>query len=203
MGATRAAQYIAANRRGAAPPIEAFETAALPQVNELLHAASALIGHEDNVQTRWEEAARRMSRAGGPIRSAEGIREVLARAQEERATFFQTVRVASPSGLGSAFRLRDMLLCQEAYLAAMADYIHRGGKSRGSALYTDPQGKKPRAGLSSIFAFTLDDGSLDSLVQEVLRREDDFAITWREVRPIPEGDDFFENVWRAFRQGHM
>ena len=38
------------------------------------------------------------------------------------------------------YRLRDMLLSQRAYLTAMADYTAHGGKSRGSALYTDLTG---------------------------------------------------------------
>ena len=25
-------------------------------------------------------------------------------------------------------------------------------------------------------------------------------FTWRPVRPIPEEDDFFENVWREYRE---
>ena len=37
-------------------------------------------------------------------------------------------------------------------------------------------------------------------VQEVALTEQGFKVTLRKVRPIPEGDDFFENVWRSFRE---
>ena len=76
-----------------------------------------------------------------------------------------------------------------------------------------------------IFRFTLDGGALDDVVQEtaliapgetlaaseggdwspaVERDGADEAgepvFRWRPRRPIPEDDDFFENVWRDFRE---
>ena len=79
--------------------------------------------------------------------------------------------------------------------------------------------------LPEIFRFALDGGALDEQVQEaawagpgqdddgvglagwtgpVPRSVDDDAgrplFRWRPVRPIPTDDDFFENVWRAFRE---
>ena len=93
-----------------------------------------------------------------------------------------------------------LLLAQSAYLTAMEDYAAQGGKSRGSALYTDPAGDKPFAGLPDRFRFVLDDGSRGHLVQELRRQDGDWTVRWREVRPIPEEDDFFENVWRAYRE---
>ena len=29
---------------------------------------------------------------------------------------------------------------------------------------------------------------------------DGWHCTWRTVRPIPQTDDFFENVWRSYRE---
>ena len=75
-----------------------------------------------------------------------------------------------------------------------------GGKSRGSALYTDPHGRKPYAQLPDAFTFALDDGSRRGLVQQIQRDGDGWHCTWRPVRPIPQTDDFFENVWRSYRE---
>ena len=114
----------------------------------------------------------------------------------------------------------------------MADYVDHGGRSRGSVLYTDPEGPLPHAGygpdpdreldLPALFRFSLDEGRLDGKVQEVglvavggaaeqVARESwavsgppagdvTTAFQWRDVRPIPQDDDFFENVWREFRE---
>ena len=38
------------------------------------------------------------------------------------------------------------------------------------------------------------------LVQQVQYRDGRFDLTVRPVRPIPDGDDFFENVWRGYRE---
>ena len=76
----------------------------------------------------------------------------------------------------------------------------QGGGSRGSALYRDEAGEKPYASLPDLFTFRLDDGSRSDEVQEVSYRPDAVDCSWRKVRPIPQDDDFFENVWRAFRE---
>ena len=50
---------------------------------------------------------------------------------------------------------------------AMLDYLKQGGHSRGSALYTNPSGRRPYAGLPPAIAYILDDGSHGDTVQEV------------------------------------
>jgi hypothetical protein len=37
-------------------------------------------------------------------------------------------------------------------------------------------------------------------VQEVTWTQNSFEITVRPVRPIPNNDSFFENVWRGYRE---
>ena len=93
-----------------------------------------------------------------------------------------------------------MLICQEVYLSAFVDYLEHGGKSRGSALYTDFSGINSHESLPNLFSFSIDDGSRHDLVQEVIHRESTNIFTWRDVRPIPQEDDFFESVWREFRK---
>lgn len=82
----------------------------------------------------------------------------------------------------------------------MLNYIDEGGKSRGSALYTDKNGIKPYSSLPDIFTFTLDGGEKDDLIQEMKYENNKCAFNWRKVRPIPQRDDFFENVWKGYRE---
>ena len=75
-----------------------------------------------------------------------------------------------------------------------------GGKSRGSALYTDlTGGVKPFAQLSDTFTFAFDETE-SPLIQELWFEAGTCRTAWRTPRPIPEDDDFFENVWRSYRE---
>lgn len=84
----------------------------------------------------------------------------------------------------------------------MADYAAKSGQSRGSALYTVAEGRLPYASLPEIFRFTLDDERYANQTQEVRLNAAALACAcnWRVVRPLPQKDDFFENVWRSFRE---
>ncbi len=199
VGSTRAAQYIAACRTGDADA--AFNGNALLQIQSATELAdSALQADFENVQELWDQAARRMSRFGGPIRDREGILETIAQTEDELRRFSLAVKVADNRHLCKAYRYHDCLLSQLVYLKAMVDYIENGGKSRGSALYRDASGQKPYVELPDTFTFTVDDGSRGHLVQLARYEECSATFQWRDVRPIPQDDDFFENVWRRFRE---
>lgn len=200
VGSLRAAQYITAHRQGSASDENVFISLAEEQVSEILALAARLQKGTGNVGEWWDRAAARMSRDGGPLRSGEGIRAALEQVQKDLAMFADNVRIGKNGSLSMALRLRDMLLCQEMYLTAMVDYLEQGGRSRGSALYLDPAGNSTPGGPLSAFLFSLDSGERGSLVQEVQRGNEGIWVTWRQVRPIPEDDSFFENVWRAYRE---
>ena len=155
---------------------------------------------QGNVRALWAQAARRMSECGAAIRDGGAIAVYLAEVKAQLASFERNVTASEAAELRWVYRLRDMLISQYAYLAAMLDYMQQGGKSRGSALYTDPAGKKPYAQLPDAFTFVLDDGSRGGRVQEMLYRDGACVFEWRPVRPIPKDDDFFENVWREYRE---
>ena len=222
VGATRAAQFIAA-RRGDAP--RSFDDAATPVLEAALalveaSSARAASGIPDNTGDLLREVQVLMSAKAGPVRSAESIEEALVQVHEWLSTYESTVSADASSrrSINRTFLVRDILTSAYVYLSAMADYVAHGGRSRGSVLYTDPAGAIPHGltELPDVFRFTLDGGALDDEVQEtswvpaegfapvVPRASDDPAgepvFRWRPRRPIPEDDDFFENVWREFRE---
>lgn len=111
-----------------------------------------------------------------------------------------TLFAGSRTELAMVYRLRDMLLSQRTYLTAMADYTAHGGKRRGSALYTDlTGGTKPFGQLPDTFTFAFDETE-SPLIQELWFEDGTCRTAWRAPRPIPEDDDFFENVWRSYRE---
>ncbi|UJP40118.1 FAD-binding protein [Cellulomonas palmilytica] len=242
VGATRAAQLIAARRRDAPVALDRFAAAAAPvqaAATGLVAAAAgrAAAGWDEDTGDLLRRVQELMSAKAGPVRSEKSIHEALDQVHAWLTEYERTVS-ADPSSRRSVnrvFLVRDTLTAAYVYLSAMADYVAHGGRSRGSVLYSDPAGELPRVGygprsddeldLPEVFRFRLDEGALDDEVQEsawrppatpdahartldgwhavVGRASDDPAgepvFRWRPRRPLPQDDDFFENVWRDFR----
>ena len=198
VGSTRAAQYIAARCQGDAP--DNFGLPAAEALAEMAALADACRAETGNVRALWQHAAEEMSRCGAAIRDPAQIRAYGKQVEAQLADFAQAVKAGSRTELAMVYRLRDMLLSQHAYLTAMADYTAHGGQSRGSALYTDlTGGVKPFAQLPDTFTFALDETEAP-LIQELWFEDGTCRTAWRAPRPIPEDDDFFENVWRSYRE---
>ena len=198
VGSTRAAQYIAARCQGDAP--DNFGLAAAEALAKMGALADGCKAEKGNVRALWQHAAEGMSRCGAAIRDPAQIRAYGKQVEAQLADFAQTVKAGSRTELAMVYRLRDMLLSQRAYLTAMADYTAHGGKSRGSALYTDlTGGVKPFSQLPDTFTFALDETEAP-LIQELWFEDGTCKTDWRAPRPIPEDDDFFENVWRSYRE---
>lgn len=200
VGSTRAAQYIAARRGGSVEAEETFMkilTEAFSEATELIRSTRKE-KEEANIKSLWQQAAAEMSRCGAAIRDKEQISAYLPRLKKLISEYGEMVRIHSNYECSLLFRLRDMLISQMAYLSAMKNYIEQGGRSRGSALYTDKNGKKPYDMLSDKFSFLLEENE-NPLIQELKFKNGTPCFYWRKRRPIPEDDDFFENVWRKYR----
>ncbi|MDR0959564.1 MAG: FAD-binding protein [Propionibacteriaceae bacterium] len=205
VGATRAATHIARHPHDLVAD-DVFASTAAPVVGEahrLLARSEArhAAGEKETVSTRLDEVRRRLTRDAGVVRSSESV----AAALQATIVDLETDVAVDPSSRRSVdrlFLLRDIVSSQRVYLAAMADYLERGGRSRGSVLYTDPEGSLPALAkdLPDLFRFLADDGALDGFIQEIAwdgRGEP--VVTWRDVRPIPDEAPAFETVWRQYR----
>lgn len=209
VGSTRAAQYIAVKGQGEAVTPEELFRCCGGEIDEMLAlGVQALFAggettssepESDYLQELKERATERMSRVGAAIRNREDIHKTCEEIRRELSSFKDSIRILGREQLGPMFRLRETLICQYVYLSAMEDYIGHGGRSRGSALYTDKEGRLPDRTLPELFRFRLDEGTLRDAVQEVSYEKGVCSFRWRKVRPIPEKDDFFENVWRSYR----
>ncbi len=196
-GAVRAAGAIAQNP-GALPEDSAFRR----QLDAAMSAVSAqeeaiFRSNSHNVRDAYTSARRDMDRFAGPIRSEEGLRELLRRVDERLHSL--DVRAGSPDELRWYYRLRETLVCQRVYVAAMLDYLAQSGKSRGSAMYLDPLSEAiPH--LPDMYRFRLDGDEHARVVQEIRWTGDDCTVTWRDVRPMPPEDESFEVVWKKYRE---
>ena len=97
------------------------------------------------------------------------------------------------------YRYRDALICQQVLLESMLDFAKTVGATRGSALYYAENGEK-REGLEEQFRFVCQPKAAADQIQQGRVTETGCVFTWRRVRPMPEGNDVFETVWRNYRE---
>lgn len=214
VGSERAARFIASQ-----PAREVDVDAALSEVGQKVERVISLAGgalsqtgyERPPVNQRLAEARRAMSVSGAAVRDVAAIDSLIASVRAQLDNYPEQVGITGPNELPEFYRLRDTLLSQLCYLTAMADYARSGGLSRGSALYTDAQGVKPLDALPESCRHVPAEGApcpdervaelrAGRLVQETVLSGLECACTWRPVRPIPQDDDFFENVWRGYRE---
>ncbi len=201
VGSERAARYIAAHAPVAPRPEQSLARCREQIAGAVRLGLGALRG-SSNLEEAAREAKQAMSRVAAAVRDGAQISALLETTRERLRGFAGAVRIAAPTQLYALYRFYDILISQLMCLAAMEDYIAHGGKSRGSAIYSDTAGKKPFDALPEQCRFTLDADDLSGRVQETRLCAANWTVQcdWRDVRPIPEEDDVFETVWRAYRE---
>jgi succinate dehydrogenase/fumarate reductase flavoprotein subunit len=198
VGSLRAAQWVCASSRAYSSEA-AFHALATDAVSRHKSFCQAALEHEDNATASIQAAQRRMSDSGGAIRDREAMEKAFAEIRGELENLQGNVGVRNVGSLYRAYKLKDLLTVQYAVLAAMIDFSKTVGTTRGSALYCDKAGDL-REGLEELFRFRLDATGTNASVQQVRLQDNAAEVTWRPVRPMPTGDDFFENVWRQYRE---
>ena len=195
VGSLRAAQYIAAHYEDKKISAEKLGEISREALTKLEAECADMLSESSNVDEIRREFAAKMSETAGAIRNKEGILSLLKEAEKLLADFAKRIKVANEKELYKAYRLRDTIVSQKAYLLAMVDYMEQGGASRGSAIYLDSV-----TDFASLFNFEDADKALLSKVQEISFEDDVAKFSWRDVRPIPEGGGVFETVWREYRE---
>lgn len=178
---------------------ETFKRNQVAQTEERINLATRIHGTRPAKELLME-AAKRMSAAGGMIREEVRIKAALAETEELLEKFEDIVRPESSSDVKYVYRLYDTLLSQRMYLTAMAAYKADGGKSRGSALYTDPEGMLASEKLPELYRMKIDGGEHSGVVQELQLTDGNITVSNRPVRPIPDAGLFFETEWAKYRE---
>lgn len=153
-----------------------------------------------SVQECWDYFRNRMSEVGSAVREESLIRKMLSELKPFVSNFPSMVKISGPEDFELYFRLKNLVVSQFVYLSAMCDYAEKGFGSRGSALYYNSNGSLPSGNLPEKFRFVLESESTENQVQEIGLSGSECAVEWRETHPIPERDNFFENVWKEFRK---
>ena len=196
VGSLRAAQYLAAHPRAISPDVRKAADRAV----EIYRAqCRRFVEKPDSVPTAMEQAQRTMSASGGAIREPSAMERALSWVQDRLSCWEAETGVGSPDRLYAAYQYRDVLICQQVCLSAMLNYSQTVGATRGSALYYNEQGTL-RPGLEEGFRFAGCPKAYADKIQQGKLQGDNCQFAWRPVRPMPEDNDFFENVWRRYRE---
>ncbi len=198
VGSMRAAQYISAHNENERFDEKTVDSVAEKAVSKHLKLTRSMLCDQCNLEELWDKYTRKMSEAAGPIRICSLMDNAICECVDALDDFGNLVKLDNANKLWKAYRLRDALIAQATYMKAMKEYVKMGGKSRGSALYSSPNGSTPDK-MEEQFRFELDSGDFDTVVQEV-NYANDLSVNIRPVRPLPEGGGFFENVWREYRE---
>jgi len=202
VGSTRAAMYIAKRYTDTPMPEADFRSLAISTIASKVELAGKFLENKDGrtPQEIRAELGDRMSAYAAHIRDADGIIKVKDEAVMQLQSIAEQTVLSSPTDLVAAFENVDLLIAQQVYAAAMENYVAAGGASRGSYIIPEENGMYDIPGSLS---FSPDDGKLSGKIQEVRYAPQGCNFAWEDVRPIPENNDWFENVWREFRDDQV
>jgi hypothetical protein len=147
-----------------------------------------------------------MSACGAVVRDPAEVRAEAARGWELWRRARRELRASSARDLPRAFKALDISLTHAVYLEAIAEYLERGGKSRGSYIVPDPAGQPPHPLLGERWAFTLADPGvfIEMNILEIrLDRAGRTRKRWVPARPLPAAAGWFEAVWDDYRNDRI
>ena len=196
-GSARAVQWILAHRNESG--WKADTRGVKKQVDAMLDIYYGAKEGSVDLEEAYRQAKTQMSLYGASLRNLESLEKAY-KDVERRLDEFDSVKVDRVTRTWLLFEYRNALITQKVYLAAMIDYLKNGGASRGSAIYTDQNGGVHPRALDDRFRYSLEDEAIVSKIQEVRLVDGKEVFSYREPRPIPKDDDFFENVWARFRK---
>lgn len=210
VGSMRAATFIA--KRYREEPLSDAQFAAIVEgqvaakaelAQRMLRDESRDHGLHSSARTELQQ---RMSTYGAHIRSMDGVSKACSEAWEQLERLRSRLGVKHPEELPEAFRNLDLCLTHAVYLEAMKEYLHKGGRSRGSYMVLEPSGMVPCPELGDEWRFSLTekDAFVNQHILEVqLGEAGGVRCRWVPVRPIPREDTWFENVWNEFRRDNI
>lgn len=201
VGSMRAAEHIAWNTEENFEITSEFMDLAKAQAGDLLAKLNSVLarsGAESNVMEQRVEMQKKMSLYAAHIRNIDKVPELVEKLQNKIDSFFEDAKISSPYELPALMKNRDIFITQLAVLSAMEKAAREFG-SRGSALVMDPNGQKLSEKLASFSFCPLK--QKDGNYQVVTEKDGNkFKSHLEAVRPIPERESWFENVWNEYRR---
>jgi hypothetical protein len=152
------------------------------------------------------EIQERMTAHGAHIRKHDNVKQAKIEAWNLYSKFKDDTKIRSYQDLPAALKNLDLCLAHALYLEAINEYLEKGGKSRGSYLVMDPGGEKPNNEMGEEWKFSLNDEAafVEKKILEIsLDRNGNVQKEWVDIRPVPDEDVWFENVWNKYMRDEI
>ncbi len=185
-GSLRAAQFIS-RKKEEKTDREKFLSLAEKVLSYHLQLKERITGNENTAFTLLSSVRSNMSESAAAVRNIAEIKELTARRKRDIDIFPFLITAKDTEGHVDTYKYYDALLTSTAVLIAIEDYWQETAYTRGSAVYKNTDIEKKSVNPAD-------------RIQEISYKNGDFTVNWRSVRPIPENDGFFENVWRTYRE---
>ncbi|MBL7095548.1 FAD-binding protein [candidate division KSB1 bacterium] len=205
VGSLRAAKFISKLYTNEPISEENFLRATKDQIKTKFDFSKNIISEDKGdiqfLKTSREKIQERMSACGAHIRSKEKINEAVEQAWALYEKLQAEMKIPSVKNLPAAFKNLDLCLTHVLYLETIKEYLEKDGKSRGSYLVLDENGEVHSENLGEEWKFSLnaDESFVEKNILEIsLDDKGKILKKWIGVRPIPDEDTWFENVWNKF-----
>lgn len=195
-GSLRAAQGIRFSKRDSIPAKD--ET--LDNAREII---GGWIGHLKDAQEKKtlnpkinelrENQAKMMSACGAHMRASEGLRELNELTKTQKSQIDSFLSDMCPADLPAWFRLRDLLITQQAVIESML-YAGEHIGSRGGSVFSATAPNLTNA--AEIQAISVQ--SNEEYDKKTLHWQKDKGCWFEDVRPIPVCENWFEKVWSDY-----
>lgn len=185
-GSLRAAQFIAQKQEDEHSNNE-FIPLAEKALSRHLSLKEKISGTKNTACALLSDVRRSMSESAAAVRDIKAIEALAEKRKAEIAHFPDDITSKDINGLITTYKYYDALLTSAAVLISVDDYYKKTSFTRGSAIYVNT-------------ACGCEAADPKDSVQSIIYRNGEFEVSRRPVRPIPENDDFFENVWRSYRK---
>ena len=156
-------------------------------------AENDIPGNFQNVEDTLVRLQKMNSRCAAFIRSKDEIEKNLAAIES-----ISNETLEMPQNITDLFKLKEIQAMSRLLYNAIETFIKEGGKSRGSYLIIDSI-KNIEKCLSGVETDTEFRDKI--LISSFTSEKQSVVSAFRQVRPIPESDTWFEQVWHDYRNG--
>lgn len=149
----------------------------------------------EEIKDLTDKYAKRMSAVAAHIRIPSEMEKLMADITEELSDLFARYKSADICNVINLYRLKDVLITQKAVLSAMLKTAAEAGSRGGSVV------SEEKITDSCIFSVTADTNTgYDDKVFVTYVKDGVASTLLKDIRPIPQTDMWFENVWNQYNK---